>query len=245
MTAPNVPVYVGWDSREEEAYQVCRFSLTRRTSSPVRVIGLRQPSLRERKVYWRDEDPRASTEFCYTRFLVPALADYKGWAMFCDCDFLWLADVTKLWDLIDDRYAIMCVKHDHRPTEHTKMDGCEQSVYPRKNWSSLMLLNCAHPAMRTLTTDVVNQESGAFLHRFQWLPDELIGELPESWNWLEGWSMKPGQGAPEVVHFTRGGPWFENWQNVDYGELWLKERDAMERARALGRRIGRWANQAA
>jgi hypothetical protein len=120
------------------------------------------------------------------------------------------------------------VQHDYRPTEKTKMDGAVQTVYPRKNWSSLMLFNCEHPSVRRLTPEVVNRESGAYLHRFQWVADEDIGALPVEWNWLEGWNQKPAQGTPKAVHFTRGGPWFPNWQNVDYGDLWRAERDAMQ-----------------
>ena len=123
--------------------------------------------------------------------------------------------------------AVYCVKHDHRPTETTKMDGAVQTVYPRKNWSSLMLFNCVHPAVRRLTPDIVNRTSGAYLHRMQWVADEEIGALPCDWNWLEGSDRKPAQGTPKAVHFTRGGPWFQNWRNVDYGDLWRTERDAM------------------
>lgn len=228
MNPQDVPVFVGWDSREDIAYQVCRFSLLRRASAPLRVFALRQKALRYQRLYWRDADPLASTEFTYTRFLVPYLAEYRGWALFCDCDFLWLADAVELLSLAEERYALLYVQHDHRPAERTKMDGCLQTVYPRKNWSSLMLINCGHPANRALTPDVVNRADGQFLHRFQWLDDSLIGALPATWNWLEGWSAKPQSGTPKVVHFTRGGPWFENWRHVDYGESWLAEKEAFE-----------------
>lgn len=228
MNPKRTPIFVGWDSREDIAYQVCRFSLARRASEPLKVFALRQKALRYQRLFWRDLDPLAATEFTYTRFLVPHLAEYRGWALFCDCDFLWLADAVELLALADPRYALMCVQHDHRPTERTKMDGCVQTVYPCKNWSSLMLINCGHPANRALTPELVNHESGQFLHRFQWLDDSLIGALPPTWNWLEGWYPKPESGTPKVVHFTRGGPWFESWQHVDYGELWLAEKEAFE-----------------
>jgi hypothetical protein len=221
-------IFVGYDSREVIAYDVCRHSLVTRAGVPIEVIPLRQDELRRRGLYTRAADPLASTEFTYTRFLVPHLAGQRGWALFCDCDFLWLADVGELAALADDRYALMCVQHDHRPPETTKMDGAVQTVYPRKNWSSLVLYNCAHPAHRVLTPELVSRETGAFLHRFQWVPDDQIGALPETWNWLEGWSRPPDDGRPpKVVHYTRGGPWFEQWQDVAYGDLWLAERDAM------------------
>jgi hypothetical protein len=162
--------------------------------------------------------------------LTPALAGYSGTALFCDCDFLWLADVGELARLVDPAQAVHCVQHDYRPTEQTKMDGRVQTQYPRKNWSSLMVFNCGHPSVRSLTPAVVNTQSGAYLHRLQWVADSDIGNLPVEWNWLEGWNEKPANGTPKAVHFTRGGPWFEQWQHVDYAELWLAERNAMMRS---------------
>ncbi len=226
MTKNAFPIYVGWDSREDIAYQVCRHSLLQRASIPVAVEPLRLPDLRARGLYWRDEDPLSSTEFTFSRFLVPALCQYQGWALFCDCDFLWLGDIAELVDQFDDRFAVMCVQHDYRPTETVKMDGKPQTVYPRKNWSSLVAYNCGHPANAALSVEAVNARTGAYLHRFQWLEDDLIGALDETWNWLEGWSQKPKSGAPNVVHYTRGGPWFENWQDVDYAKEWLGEQEA-------------------
>ena len=223
MNNPPFRVFVGWDSREDIAYQVCKFSLMRRAGVPVSVIPIRRQELRDKGLYTRDADPLASTEFTYTRFLVPYLAGYRGWALFCDCDFLWLADIRELIRLIDDRYAVMCVHHDHRPTESWKMNHRTQTSYPRKNWSSMVLYNCGHAANAALTPDIVNRESGAYLHRFQWLDDGLIGAVPETWNWLEGWSEKPAHGHPNAVHLTRGGPWFDDWQTVDYADLWRAE----------------------
>ena len=216
-------VFVGRDSREDIAYQICRLSLLRRASIQVSVIPIKQHELRNWGLYTHQADPLASTEFTYTRFFVPHLASHQGWALFCDCDFLWLADIKELIGLVDDRYAVMCVHHDHRPTESWKMDRRTQTNYPRKNWSSMVLYNCGHPANRALTAAVANGETGAFLHRFQWLDDALIGAVPETWNWLEGGSKKPAEEPPNVVHFTRGGPWFKDWRDVEYGDLWIRE----------------------
>ena len=221
-------VYVGWDRREPIAYEVARSSLQRRASIPVDVQPIKLDELRQQKLFWRDQDPLASTDFTYSRFLTPKLAGYRGWALFCDCDFLFLSDIATLASYAKGEKAVYCVQHDYRPTEKTKMDGAVQTVYPRKNWSSLMLFNCDHPSVRALTPDVVNGESGAYLHRMQWVSDSDIGSLPVEWNWLEGWNKKPASGTPNAVHFTRGGPWFEQWQNVDYGELWLAERRMLE-----------------
>ncbi len=217
----NARIFIGWDSREDIAYQVCSRSLAAHSSLPLEIYALKQKELSERGLYRRPKDPLASTEFTYTRFLVPTLTDFRGWAMFVDCDFLFTADIAELFSLVDERYAVMCVHHDYKPTETKKMDGAVQTVYPRKNWSSLILWNCAHPANRILDADAVNSQTAAFLHRFMWLPDELIGELPGTWNWLEGWNARPAQGLPKGIHFTRGGPWFDQWQHVDYADLWL------------------------
>ena len=229
MTVINThSIYVGYDGREDIAYQVCKYSLQRHSSQQIAVTPLIQSDLRSRGLYTRAADPLASTEFTYTRFLTPYLAGFNGWALFCDCDFLWSGDVAQLFALADPKKAVMCVHHDHRPDENTKMDGATQTVYPRKNWSSLMLFNCQHPANKCLTPELINRETGAFLHRMQWLDDDLIGALPETWNWLEGWSKKPSSGYPKAIHFTRGGPWFSNWQHVDYADRWLAEKTALE-----------------
>ena len=168
MTAP-FRIFIGWDQREPEAYDVAKFSLERRASIPVEVAPIKLDELRARGLYWRDQDPLASTEFTYSRFLTPALAGFKGWALFCDCDFLWLGDIAGLPQYTKSPKAVYCVQHDYTPKETTKMDGAVQTAYPRKNWSSLMLFNCDHPAVRSLTPEVVNRESGAYLHRMQWV----------------------------------------------------------------------------
>ncbi|MGK9166453.1 hypothetical protein KXR53_09165 [Inquilinus limosus] len=224
-------LYVGYDSREDIAWQVCRHSVLKHASKPVEVTPLKLPELRAQGIYTRPVDTLGSTEFTFSRFLVPALAGYRGWAVFCDCDFLWFGDIADLFAQAEDRYAVMVVQHDYQPKETVKMDGKPQAAYPRKNWSSLMLFNCGHPANAALTPEVVNRETGAFLHRFQWLTDDQIGALDTGWNWLEGWYPKPEKGHPQAVHYTRGGPWFENYQDVDYAQEW---RDAAAEVERLG-----------
>ncbi len=231
MTEP-LRIYIGWDKREPIAYDVAKYSLERRASIPVEVHAIKLDDLRAKGLYTRDQDPLASTEFTYSRFLTPALAGYKGWALFSDCDFLWLNDIGRIQKFMDPSKAVLCVQHDYTPKDTVKMDGAVQTNYPRKNWSSLMLFNCDHPSVKKLTPELVNRETGAYLHRMQWVDDNDIGSLPVEWNWLEGWNEKPATGTPTAVHFTRGGPWFENWQNVDYGDLWLKEKDELARAAA-------------
>lgn len=213
-------VCIGWDSREEIAYEVARASLLANASCEVEIIPIKLEKLRADGAYCRGDDPLASTEFTYSRFLVPYLNGYSGWALFCDCDFLFFGDVARVFENNDPDKALYCVKHDYVPKERVKMDGQPQTVYPRKNWSSFMLLNCAHPATRRLTSDRVNSETEAFLHQMKWAEDHEIGELPVSWNWLEGY-CDPLQGAdPHAVHYTLGGPWFENYQDVAYADTW-------------------------
>src|SRR5262245_657334 len=224
-------IYIGWDSREPEAYDVAKVSLERRASVPVSIMPIKVDELRARGLYRRDKDPLASTEFTYSRFFTPALAGFSGWALFCDCDFLWLGRIAGLLDYQCKPEAVDSEQHDYTPKDTVKMDGAVQTTYPRKNWSSLMLFNCDHPSVRKLTPDLINRETGAYLHRMQWTADAEIGALPVEWNWLEGWNQKPAQGTPKAVHFTRGEPWFENWQDVDYGDLWRAERAEMERQR--------------
>jgi len=119
------------------------------------------------------------------------------------------------------------VKHDYVPKETVKMDGQKQTQYPRKNWSSFMLINCGHEQVQALTPDVVNSESGLYLHRFNWLSDDVIGSLPVTWNYLEGWHTAADCEDPIAVHFTRGGPWFEEWRSVEYGREWLSTSDQL------------------
>ncbi|XP_051152265.1 protein CDI [Andrographis paniculata] len=219
-------VFVGYDPREDLAYEVCKYSLLKRSSIPVEISPIKQSELRERGVYWRERGKLESTEFSFSRFLTPYLANYDGWAMFVDCDFLYLGDIKELVESVDDRFAIMCVKHDYAPKETTKMDGAVQTVYPRKNWSSMVLYNCSHPKNKVLTPDVVNKETGAFLHRFQWLEDNEIGEVPFVWNFLVGHNKVVEANPatfPKAIHYTLGGPWFDQWKDCEFGDQWLNE----------------------
>ena len=171
---------------------------------------------------------RASTEFSLTRFLTPYLAAHDGWTVFVDCDFLFTTDIRDVLQHADRSKAVHVVKHEYDPANQMKMDAQVQTIYPRKNWSSFILFNNAHPAVRALTPEVVNEATPAHLHRFQWVPDdELIGDLPLSWNFLEGEYPKPDW-VPNAVHYTNGGPWFSNWQHVDFADLWLAERELYE-----------------
>src|ERR1700686_1025105 len=230
-----LPCYIGLDECEPKSYAVTRYSMERRCSSSLYIRALDQKILRRAGLYdrpfhkegltgidARDGKP-FSTDFSFTRFLVPALSLYEGWALFCDGDFLFLDDVAKLFDLADSRYAVMCVKHSHVPTEETKMDGRAQTRYSRKNWSSLVLWNCSHPSNLRLTPHVVNTLSGQTLHAFSWLLDSQIGELPRDWNYLVGVNEPRSIGHIRALHYTLGTPEFEKHQNDPYAHLWNGE----------------------
>jgi lipopolysaccharide biosynthesis glycosyltransferase len=220
----NLKIFVGYDSREDIAWQVCRFSLRRHGGAEIDIHPLKQATLRELGLYTRGPD-KASTEFSLTRFLTPYVAAHDGWTLFVDCDFLFTTDVLKVLQHVRRDKAVYVVKHVYTPAKTVKMDGKLQTTYPRKNWSSFMLFNNAHPAVKALTPEVVNRESPAFLHRFAWIGDDhLIGELPLAWNFLEGEYPRPAQ-TPHAIHFTNGGPWFPQWQNVEFGDLWRAERE--------------------
>lgn len=229
-------IHIGYDHRELDAYDVCQFSLRRRTSEPLHIEPIMLQSVRAAKLYDRPTQTRGlqlwdvlsgapmSTEFAISRFLVPFLSP-PGWALFMDCDILALGDVAELFACADPDKAVMVVKHHHEPPEGEKKDGQAQVRYARKNWSSVVLWNTAHEANRRLTPAMVNTLPGRDLHRFCWLDDDEIGALPEKWNWLEGHSDPAIE--PEFVHFTRGGPWLEGWRDVAYADEWRREHRIM------------------
>ena len=221
----SINFFIGYDPKEDIAYRICKYSLLKRASTKVKVFSLKLDELIAKKLYTRTVDPLASTQFTYSRFLVPKLMNYTGWAVFCDCDFIFLDDVNNLIKNLDDSKAVYCVQHDYTPKEKHKMDGQKQTIYPRKNWSSFILFNCSHPSTKNLTVETVNSENGAYLHQFKWCKNEEIGKLDERWNWLEGWTSNHNHNKPFAVHYTRGGPWFSEWQDVEYAKEWINERD--------------------
>ena len=224
MSEDKLKIFVGWDSREDIAFRACKQSIIETASVDVEVIPLKQKRLRDAELYWREKDKLASTEFTFTRFLIPELMEFKGWALFIDCDFIALDDVKKLFDCADDKYAVMCAQHDYTPKPGMKMDGKQQTLYPRKNWSSMVLWNCGHPSNQRLTKEAVNNPEidGKYLHRFSWLNDEEVGELSHEWNWLVGWYTEPQDGKPKFLHYTEGGPWFPEYYNCEYASEYYK-----------------------
>ena len=216
-------VYIGYDPRESVAFYTLAHSILRRASIPVSIAPLMQSQLKG--VYTRARGPTESSEFSLTRFLVPSLAGFDGWSIFMDCDMLCRRDLAELTREIErqaDKAVLVC-KHDYVPKTERKFLDHIQTKYPRKNWSSLMIFNNAR--CRRLTPDYVNAASGLELHRFSWIADAQIGELPLEWNWLVG--EYPYNPAAKLVHYTIGGPYFDAYRDCDYAEEWFAEFESM------------------
>jgi hypothetical protein len=226
----SIPIFIGYDPRERAATNVLIDSLYQHSSQPLAITPLVMPQLENQGLYRRERDPKQSTAFSFTRFLVPHLMGYQGWAIFMDCDMLCRGDIAELWQARDTAYAVQCVQHEHTPSETRKFLGEVQSAYPKKNWSSLMLLNCER--CTALTPDYVNSATGLELHRFHWLAgDHEIGALPDRWNHLVDVQAAPEAAAeqrgPTLLHWTLGGPWFRE-QFAMGGVLaaeWYRARD--------------------
>ena len=223
-------VYIGYDPRESVAFYTLAHSILRRSSIPVSIAPLMQSQLKG--LYRRARGPTESTEFSLTRFLVPALSDYRGWSIFMDCDMLCRADIAELAREIErqpDKAVLVC-QHDYVPKTQRKFLGHVQTKYPRKNWSSLMLFNNAR--CRSLSADYVNSASGLELHRFAWIEGAAIGALPLEWNWLVG--EYDYNAAAKIVHFTIGGPYFEAYRACDYAAEWFAELESMRQCASSG-----------
>ena len=210
-------IFIGWDSRFPEPADVLRYSLLKHSSIPLDIHYLELSKLGIQRAH----DPLASTEFTYSRFLVPHLCDFKGTALFLDNDMLCFSDMRELAELDMQPYALRVVKHEYQPQNTVKMYGAVQTSYPRKNWSSMMLMNCSK--LKLWSKQVVETQTGAYLHRFQDIPDEQIGDLPRTWNTLDWMDVKT-----KLIHYTNGGPWFEQYRNHPHAGIWYRYRDEMK-----------------
>ena len=211
-----INVFIGYDSKEKVAYNVLSHSIIQNSTKPVSITPIALNNLKDDFV--RERNNISSTEFSFSRFMIPHLMNYQGWALFMDCDMLMFEDIAELWRLRDDRYAIQVCKHDYTPKTDTKFLGQVQTKYEKKNWSSFMLMNCKK--CTTLTPDYVNKASGLELHQYKWLESEdLIGEIPLEWNWLVG-EYEHNEDVKNV-HYTEGGPWFKEYKDCDYSQDWF------------------------
>lgn len=219
-----IRVFIGYDSHEVAAYHVLAQSILHHASEPVTIAPVKRSLLEKGRHYMRPRGASESTEFSMSRFIVPHLCGYSGFALFIDCDMMFRDDIAKLWALRDGSKSVMVVKHDYAPKSAMKMRGAMQLVYPKKNWSSVMLFSCG--LCGTLTPDYVNEASGLELHQFKWTQDELIGELPATWNHLVGeYDYDPDA---KLVHWTLGGPWWSEFSDVEYADEWFGHRTIID-----------------
>jgi hypothetical protein len=218
-------IFIGFDSSnygQQLAHDVCKRSI-QKINKTIKINTLVKRELEIKKIYKRSDNTGA-TEFTYTRFLVPYLCGYKGWALFCDSDFLWLKDPSEIIMNYDKNIAVYCVQHNYTQCNgKLKMDGQQQEWYPRKNWSSLMLFNCEHPSIIiNLTPENINTKSPSWLHRMEWCDDNMIGNIDIKYNYLVDYYNDMEINDIGALHFTDGGPWHPLYRNVTYGDIWLE-----------------------
>ena len=213
-----IPVFVGYDPREAIAYHTCVNSIIRYASQPVAIIPIALNLFQDYKETHTD----GSNHFIYTRFLVPHLMGFKGWAIFIDGDMIVRSDIVELWNLREVDKDVMVVKHEYQTCMPVKYLGAKNENYPRKNWSSVILWNCNSFPNRQLTPEFVQKSSGSFLHRFAWLDDDRIGELPPEWNWLP--DEYGANTEAKLLHYTLGTPCFQEFADTPQGNEWHRER---------------------
>lgn len=211
-----ISIIVGFDQREAVAYHVFCQSVIDKASLPVQFLPLAENTLSEYKEVHTD----GSNKFIYSRFLAPYLSNYSGWAIFADGDMVCQSDIAELWALRDDTKAVQVVKHDYQTKASKKYLGNKNENYPRKNWSSLILWNCGHPANKILNPDFIQSQPGSYLHRFSWLSDNLIGEIAPEWNWLA--IEYPDNPEAKLIHYTLGTPCFKDYANEAMSDRWQK-----------------------
>lgn len=218
-----INLFVGFDPREAVAYHVFCSSIIQNTSVPVQITPLVLSQLQE----FNEMHDDRSNDFVYSRFLTPYLTDFKGWAIFADGDMICQGDLKELIDMADPSKAVMVVKHDYQTKATQKYLGNINENYPRKNWSSVILWNCDHPKHKILTPDFVSKQTGKFLHRFSWLDNQDIGELPLEWNWLAS-EYKVNREA-KLIHYTLGTPCFKDYKNSDMADIWYHYYDLSQK----------------
>jgi lipopolysaccharide biosynthesis glycosyltransferase len=213
-----IPIFIGYDPREAVAYHTCANSIIRHASKPVAIIPLALNLIED----YTETHTDGSNQFIYSRFLVPHLMDYTGHAIFIDGDMIVRSDIVELWQWRQKQYDVQVVKHNYETRMTEKYLGSKNENYPRKNWSSVIIWNCESPANKRLTPEFVQRSTGAELHRFTWIRDEQIGDLPAEWNWL------PDEYGPNInadlLHYTLGAPCFHDFATTPMADEWHRER---------------------
>jgi len=214
MKSEKITLVVGFDHKEAITYHNFCQSVIEKSTSPIQFIPLAKNCL----VDYEETHVDGSNDFIYSRFLTPFICDYSGWAIFADGDMICQTDITELWEKRDINKAVQVVKHSYKTKSNIKYLGNKNEDYPRKNWSSLIIWNCSHPSNKILTPELISKSSGSFLHRFSWLDDSLIGELPIEWNWLA--VEYPYNSFAKIIHYTLGSPCFLEYKNTSMSEIW-------------------------
>lgn len=209
-----ITVVVGFDQRESILYHTFCQSVLEKTTSVVQFIPLVNNSLN----FYTEDHGDGSNDFIYTRFLVPYLCNFSGIAIYADSDMIFRSDISELYRLFDKNKAVQVVKHDYETKMSIKYLGNENVNYPKKNWSSLIIFNCQHRANRILTPDFVRLKPGSYLHRFSWLGDDEIGDLPPVWNWLA--IEYPENNLAKNIHYTLGAPCFIEFKETSMSAYW-------------------------
>jgi lipopolysaccharide biosynthesis glycosyltransferase len=212
-----IPIFIGYDPREAVAYHTCANSIIRQASQPVAIIPLALNLFND----YTETHTDGSNQFIYSRFLVPHLMGYTGHAIFMDGDMIVRGDIAELWEQRSGFYDVQVVKHDYKTRMTEKYLGAKNENYPRKNWSSVILWNCNSHPNRKLTPEFVQKATGAQLHRFTWIEDSRIGELPPEWNWLPD-EYGPNLDA-KLLHYTLGTPCFHEFATTPQGDEWHRE----------------------
>ena len=213
-----IPIFIGYDPREAVAYHTCVNSIIRHASQPVSIVPLALNLFKD----YTETHTDGSNQFIYSRFLVPHLMNYEGWAIFIDGDMILRDDILELWNYRQLNKDVMVVKHDYQTRMTEKYLGSKNENYPRKNWSSVILWNCSSFPNRKLTPAFVEKATGAELHRFTWIEDDRIGELPREWNWLPD-EFGPNLDA-KLLHYTLGTPCFHDFATTPQSDEWHRER---------------------
>ncbi len=216
MENETLKIFIGFDKREATVFHTCVQSIVENTKAPVSIIPLHLDMFSDYKETHKD----GSNAFIYSRFLVPYLSNFKGKALFLDGDMIVNEDLQNLFNLFDEKFAVQVVKHDYKTKYPIKYLGAKNDDYPKKNWSSVILFNCAHKKNKILTPELIERSAGSYLHRFSWLNEKLVGALPSSWNHLVLEFKEDKQAS--ILHYTIGSPCFSDYRKGPEAKIWNK-----------------------
>ncbi len=207
-------IFIGYDPREAVVYHTCVQSIIDNTTVPVAIHPLNLKMFSN----YKERHTDGSNAFIYSRFLVPYLKNFKGNAVFIDGDMIIQSDLKNLFKLFNKEYAVQVVKHDYKTKYPIKYLGSKNEDYPKKNWSSVILFNCEHKRNKILTPKFIESAKGSYLHRFSWLDEKLVGELPISWNYLV--LEYPETNEADLLHYTIGAPCFSEYNYGIEAKIW-------------------------